>query len=193
MIVALSCALAGPPLEPLNIPGLGLHFFGDSTTGKTTSLAVSASPWGPEKFVIFWRTTINGLEIQAISRSSTLIPVDESHQVDPRVLDAGVYMLLNGTAKARMNKDATPREIEHWRACVLSTGERSIETHQVNANIDHKVGQTVRIIDVPVLNGQHGLFGDIHNAKNGAEFADSLREAGGRHYGHAGPSFIKWV
>jgi putative DNA primase/helicase len=191
LILALSCAFAGPLLEPLNIPGLGFHYFGDSTTGKSTSLAVSASAWGPEKFMISWRTTINGLEIQAASRSSTLIPVDESHQVDPKVLDASVYMLLNGTAKARMNKDISPREIEHWRACVLSSGERSIETHQATAKIEHKVGQTVRIIDVPVVTGPYGLFEDIHEAKNGAEFSDALRDAATRHYGHAGPSFVE--
>ncbi len=191
LILALSCAFAGPLLEPLNIPGLGIHFFGDSTTGKSTSLAVAASAWGPEKFMISWRTTINGLEIQAASRSSTLIPVDESHQVDPKALDASVYMLLNGTAKARMNKDTSPREIEHWRACVLSSGERSIETHQTNAKIEHKVGQTVRIIDVPVVTGPHGLFADIHDAKNGAEFSDALRDAAAKHYGHTGPLFIR--
>jgi putative DNA primase/helicase len=191
LIVALSCAFAGPLLEPLNIPGLGIHYFGDSTTGKSTSLAVSASPWGPAKFMISWRTTVNGLEIQAVSRSSTLIPVDESHQVDAKNLDASVYMLLNGTAKARMNKDTSAREIEHWYACVLSSGERSIETHQTTAKIDHKVGQTVRIIDVPVATGLHGLFNDIHDAKNGAEFADALRDAAAKHYGHAGPLFIQ--
>jgi putative DNA primase/helicase len=191
LILALSCAFAGPLLEPLNIPGLGIHYFGDSTTGKSTSLAVAASVWGPAKFMMSWRTTINGLEIQAVSRSSTLIPVDESQQVDPKVLDASVYMLLNGTAKAAMNKDRSAREIEHWHACVLSSGERSIETHQTTAKIDHKVGQTVRIVDVPVVNGQHGLFNDIHGATNGAEFADALREATGQNYGHAGPLFIE--
>jgi putative DNA primase/helicase len=191
LIVALSCSFAGPLLEPLNIPGLGIHYFGDSTTGKSTSLAVAASAWGSDKFMISWRTTINGLEIQAVSRSSTLIPVDESHQVDPKALDASVYMLLNGTAKARMNKDTSPREIEHWHACVLSSGERSIETHQTAAKIDHKVGQAVRIIDVPVVNGQHGLFQDIHDVKNGAEFSDKLRDDAAKHYGHAGPCFIE--
>jgi putative DNA primase/helicase len=100
-------------------------------------------------------------------------------------------MLLNGTAKARMNKDTSPREIEHWRACVLSSGERSIETHQTTAKIDHKIGQTVRIIDVPVVNGQHGLFTNIHKANNGAEFADALRNAAAKHYGHAGLLFIQ--
>ena len=42
LILALSCGFAGPLLEPLNIPGLGVHYFGDSTTGKSTSLAVAA-------------------------------------------------------------------------------------------------------------------------------------------------------
>jgi putative DNA primase/helicase len=191
LILALSCAFAGPLLEPLNMPGLGIHYFGDSTTGKSTSLAVAASAWGPDKFMISWRTTINGLEIQAASRSSTLIPVDESHQVEPKALDASVYMLLNGTAKARMNKDTSPREIEHWRAAVLSSGERSIETHQTTAKIEHKVGQTVRIVDVPVVTSQYGLFENIHGTKNGAEFSDALRDAASKHYGHAGPLFIE--
>jgi len=193
LIVALSCAFAGPLLEPLNIPGLGIHFFGDSTTGKSTSLAVAASVWGSEKFMISWRTTVNGLEIQAASRSSTLIPVDESHQVDAKTLDASVYMLLNGMGKSRMRQDTSAREIAHWYACVLSSGERSIETHQTAAKIDHKVGQIVRITDVPVAIGPLGLFEDIHESKNAADFSGALRDAAARHYGHAGPMFVSYL
>ena len=191
LMFALSCAFAGPLLEPLNIPGLGFHYFGDSTIGKSTALVVGASAWGTPKYMIPWRTTLNGLEIQAENHSSTLLVVDESHQVDPKNLDAAVYMLLNGMAKARMNRDTTARDISRWIACVLSSGERSIETHQANAKIEHKVGQTVRIIDVPVANGQHGLFDDIHETKNGADFSDALRAAAAVSYGHAGPMFIK--
>jgi putative DNA primase/helicase len=188
---AISCAFAGPLLEPLNIPGLGFHYYGDSTTGKSTALSIAASPWGPQKpFMMSWRNTSNGLEAQAASRSSTLIPLDESHQADPRVLDDAVYLLLNGTGKGRMRKDMTLRDTDQWRIAVLSSGERSIETHQAAAKIDHKVGQTVRMIDVPVINGPHGLFSDIHRAKNGAEFADALREAADKNYGHAGTKFI---
>jgi len=191
---ALSCAFTGPLLEPLNIPGLGFHYFGDSTLGKSTALTIAASPWGsgePGRFLLSWRNTINGLESQAVRRSSTLFPIDESHQVDPKTLDQAVYMLLNGTGKGRMDKNISAREIDHWRTCVLSSGERSIEMHQTAAKIDHKVGQTVRMIDVPVASGQYGLFTNIHGAKNGAEFSDALRgEAAGKNYGHAGPQFI---
>jgi putative DNA primase/helicase len=191
LMLALSCAFAGPLLEPLNIPGLGLHYFGDSTIGKSTALVVAASPWGSPKYMIPWRTTLNGLEIQAENHSSTLLVVDESHQVDAKNLDAAVYMLLNGMAKARMNRDTSARDIPRWVACVLSSGERSIETHQTTAKIEHKVGQTVRIIDVPVINGRHGIFEDIHGANNGAEFSDALRAAAAATYGHVGPLFIE--
>ena len=193
LMLALCTGLSGPLLEPLNVPGLGFHYFGDSTTGKTTCLAVGGSAWARPRppFIMVWRTTINGLEIQAESRSSTLLLVDESHQADPKTLDASVYMLLNGTAKARMNKDTSAREIARWIPCVLSSGERSIETHQATANIDHKAGQTVRIIDVRVVNGIHGLFEDIHGAANAAAFSDSLRTSAEANYGHAAPMFIQ--
>jgi putative DNA primase/helicase len=191
--LALSCAFAGPLLEPLNIPGLGFHYFGDSTLGKSTALAIGASAWGPAEkppFMLSWSNTINGLESQAVCRSSTFFPIDESHQVDPKVLDKAVYMLLNGIGKGRMNQDISAREPDSWRSAVLSSGERSIETHQATAKIDHKVGQMVRMIDVPVIKSQYGLFSDIHGAKDGAEFSDALRKAACSHYGYAGPEFI---
>ena len=191
LVLGFSCAFAGPLLEPLNIPGLGIHYFGVSTTGKSTALAVAASAWGQEKFAISWSATINGLEAAAMNRSSTLLVLDESHQVDPKVLDGGVYLLLNRTGKATMNKDRSAREIARWYPCLFSSGERSVETHQTTAKIEHKVGQALRIVDVPVVFGPHGLFTDIHGAKNGAKFSDRLRTAAGTHYGYAGPVFIE--
>jgi len=133
--------------------------------------------------------TVNGLEIQAASRSSTLITLDESHMIEAKALDASVYLLLNGVSKARMNKDASAREVARWRVCVLSSGERSIESHLGVAHIDHKVGQGIRIIDVPVT-GKFGLFNQLHGSSNGSVFADKLRDAAAKDYGHAGPLFV---
>jgi putative DNA primase/helicase len=189
LILAASCAFAGPLLELLNIPGLALHYFGDSTTGKSSALAVAGSAWGPPKFMLSWRSTVNGLESQAASRSGTLAPLDESHMIEAKHLDAGIYMLLNGVAKARMNRDASARDVVRWRVCVLSTGERSLESNLTAASIDHKAGQGVRIVDVPVT-GAFGLFDDLHQEVSGSVFADSLRDAAGEYYGHAGPLFV---
>ena len=192
-MLALCTGLAGPLLDPLNIPGLGFHYYGDSTTGKTTCLLVGGSVWARPKppFTLVWRITTNGLEIQAEIRSSTLLVIDESHQADPKTLGANVYMLLNGTGKGRMDKNLGAREIASWIPCVLSSGERSLETHQTAAHIDHPAGQGVRIIDVPVTNGVHGLFEDLHGAVNAAAFSDSLRAVVDANYGHAAPAFIQ--
>jgi putative DNA primase/helicase len=61
----------------------------------------------------------------------------------------------------------------------------------MTAKIEHKVGQAVRVIDVPVATSKHGLFQNIHETNNGADFADSLRDAAAKDYGHAGPLFIQ--
>jgi putative DNA primase/helicase len=196
LVVGLSTAFAGPLLEPLNIAGLGIHLYGVSTTGKSTVLDVGGSAWGITqgipRFTLSWHNTINGLEAAATDRSSTLIVLDESHQVDPKVLDAAVYMLLNRIGKGRMHRDTSAREVAGWYPCVLSSGERSIESHQTGGGIEHKVGQTVRVIDLLVVDkGKNGLFADLHDKKTGEEFSQKLRDSAAKHYGHAGPLFVQ--
>ena len=119
---AVSSAFAGPLLELFNVPGIGLHFYGDSTNGKSTTLAVAASVWGSPSFLLSWRSTVNGLEIQAAARSSTVLVLDESHMIPPKDLDAGIYLLANGVAKSRMTKEITLRELSRWRVCVSRVG-----------------------------------------------------------------------
>lgn len=186
----VSSAFAGPLLELFNVPGIGLHLYGDSTNGKSTTLAVAISVWGAPSFLLSWRSTVNGLEIQAAARSSTVLVLDESHMIPPKDLDAGIYLLANGVAKSRMTKEITPRELSRWRVCVISSGERSIESHLAAMRIDHKVGQGIRIADVPVT-GSYGIFEDLHGRTNGAAFADELRGAAAQYYGHAGPLFVE--
>jgi putative DNA primase/helicase len=198
LMVGLCCALAGPLLQLLNIPGLGLHFYETSTIGKTTALVIGASAWGSgathdeKQFMRVWNATLNGLESAGVNHSSAFLALDESDQVpDAKVLNAAVYMLLNGTGKSTMHKDRSARETAHWHPCLLSSGERSIETHQTTARVEHKVGQMVRIIDVPVVLGPHGLFQNLHGAEGGGAFSNSLRDMAATHYGHAGPLFVQ--
>ena len=83
--------------------------------------------------------------------------------IDAKALDAGIYLLANGVSKNRMTRDISTREVARWRVCVLSSGERSIEAHLGAARIDHKVGQGIRIADVPVAGGSlhgRGVNGD---------------------------------
>jgi putative DNA primase/helicase len=189
LVFALCCSLAGPLLKHLQLPGIGFHLLGDSTSGKTTALILAASAWGPPDFLRSWRSTINALETQCTSRSDTILLLDESHLVEPRHLDLAIYLLIHGASKARMNRDTTPREIAHWRLPVLSCGERSLETHIQAGGLDLQAGQAVRLVDIP-LEATFGIFDSLHHQPSGAKFADKLCQAAAQHYGHAGPAFV---
>jgi putative DNA primase/helicase len=195
LILALSAAFVGPLLVELNESGAGFHYFSNSTTGKTTAQIVGGSVWGSrDDFLSSWRTTDNALEAIASSRSDTFTVLDESHQVEPKHLDAAAYLLLNQKGKARLNRDSSAKQLAKWRTCVLSSGERSIEAHLERAKIDYKAGQCVRIIDINVSHGsKHGLFDDLHGTKDANEFSATLRAAAAQHYGFAGPQFVAWL
>jgi putative DNA primase/helicase len=59
---AISAAFAGPLLHLAGLESGGIHLFGNSSTGKTTLLKLSASVWGDSGLVRSWRATANGLE-----------------------------------------------------------------------------------------------------------------------------------
>ena len=192
LIAGLSFSFVGPLLELLNIPGIAIHYFGYSTSGKTSAQFLAASTWGSPRFLLTWSGTVNGLESQASSRSSTLTLLDESHLIDPRQLDAGIYLLLNGVAKSRMARDATAKSIARWLAAIFSSGERSTRAHLTTKMTDHKAGQGVRMIDVPVI-ARYGIFDSLHNWASAKEFAENLKEAAAQDYGHAGPEFVEYL
>jgi putative DNA primase/helicase len=106
------------------------------------------------------------------------------------VLDNGVYAILNGIPKGRMNRDASLQGMQSWRIFALSSGERSLESHLGAAHVDHKAGQSVRMLDVSVR-AQYGLFDDLHGYAGGRQFAEALVDNCTKHYGYAAPRFIK--
>lgn len=74
-----------------------------------------------------------------------------------------------------MTKEIVARAVARWWASVLSSGERSIESHLGAAKIDHKAGQGIRLVDIPV-SGKFGLFNDLHEGKDGSVFSDEIRK-----------------
>jgi putative DNA primase/helicase len=194
LMVGLSLSICGPLLELLAIPGIALHYYGDSTTGKSTALLVGASIWGSPKFLLTWNGTANGLESQAASRSSTLIPLDESHLAEAKHLDAAIYLLLNGLSKNRMTRDAAARAIIRWFAAIFSSGERSIQAHLTGKTTEHKAGQGVRMIDMPVVaKAGLGLFDELNGWPSPKAFSEYLTAAAAQDYGFAGSAFVQYL
>jgi len=136
MILAASLAFSGPLLAPLGQLGGGLHFRGASSSGKTTLLNLAASVWGDRQLITQWRATTNGLEAIAATLNDMLLPLDEIAEILPRELHQAIYMLANGTGKARMTKEVVLADQARWRLALISSGEISVDEKLKEAGLD---------------------------------------------------------
>ena len=196
-IFCLSLAFAGPLLKVLNLESGGFHIRGKSSSGKSTLAMIAGSVWGGGGSLGFsqaWRATANGLETIATGHSDAFLALDELGQLAPEEAGNAAYMLSNGQAKARLKADGTARARSNWRAMFLSTGEISLGDHIKAAKAGGQVmaGQEVRVIDLVADAGQGlGAWEDTHEFATGAEYSDAMKGAAKRHYGHAGPMFVR--
>lgn len=191
MVLAASLAFSAPILAPLGLGGGGLHFRGASSSGKTTLLALAASVWGSRALVTQWRATTNGLEAISATLNDMLLPLDEIAEISAQDLHKAIYMLANGTGKARMTKDAVLAEQARWRLALISSGEISVEQKLREGRRDAMAGHEVRIIDVEADSRAYGAFDDLHGASSAAIFADQIQMALRQHHGSVGPEFVR--
>ena len=190
LVLAISAAFAGPLLQKCNAESGGLHFVGDSSTGKTTAIEAACSVWGGRNFRRSWRATSNGMEGVAALFNDCLLALDEISECDPREVGAIVYALGNGRGKQRASRTGSARSITRWLCSVLSSGERTIATTMADGGYRIKAGQAVRLLDVPAIR-IHGAWDDLHGFSNGAEFSDAIRNAVVGHHGVAGRAFLE--
>ncbi len=177
------------------MPGGGWHWRGASSVGKTTMLRAAGSVWGGgglNGFVRSWRVTANALESVAAVHTDTLLPLDELAEIDPPDAGRVAYMLANGAGKARANRAGYVRPVTEWRSSYISTGEISLGDKLSEDGRRATAGQNVRVVDLAADAGTgYGVFDILHGFNRAADLADSLKEAGETHYGHAGRKFIE--
>ena len=191
LVFAICTAFAAPLLHITGLESGGIHYRGDSSTGKTTALRVAASVLGGAEYLQRWRATDNGLEALAAQHSDCLLVLDELSQVDPKAAGEVAYMLANGAGKARANRTGTLRDIASWRLLFLSSGEAGLAEHMAIANRKPKAGMEVRLLDIPADAGQGlGLFDTLHDHASGAAFSKAITEAAFKYYGTAALVFI---
>ena len=192
LIFAVSLAFAAPLLKIARAESGGFHLRGESSTGKTTALAVAASVWGGKDYIQNWRATDNGLEGLAVQHNDTLLLLDELSQIDPKYAGEVAYMLANGQGKVRASKSGAARQRHNWQLLFLSSGEISLASHMQEAGKKSKAGQEVRMIDIPADAGKgHGVFETLHSASDPAIFSKSLKINCDKYHGIASEKFLE--
>jgi putative DNA primase/helicase len=192
LMFAMSCAFAGPLLEPAQQAGIVVHYIGPSSKGKTSAARMAAAVWGGPSFVQTWRATDSAVEWLAASRTDTLLPLDELKEVDSSKIGPMIYMLGNGQGKARSNQGGANRPRHEWRVFIFSTGEISVQDHIRDGGGKVHAGQEVRAVDLPSDAGVGlGVFEALHGEPNGKAFSERINSQTREHYGVAGPAFVR--
>ncbi len=190
LMVALSVAFAGPLLAKCHHEGGGIHFVGDSSTGKTTLIEAACSVWGGPNFRRSWRATANGMEGAAALFNDSLLALDEISECDPKEIGAIVYALGNGRGKQRASRSGAARSVVRWQCALLSSGERTLATAMEEGGRQAKAGQSVRLLDVPAARA-YGAWDHLHHLATGAALSDHLKRAAVTHHGHAGRAYLE--
>ncbi|WP_338473893.1 DUF927 domain-containing protein [Pseudomonas sp. MS646] len=188
----VSVAFAGPLLNMLGHESGGFHLYGDSSGGKTTHLQVAASIYGGPRVVRSWRSTDNALESIAAAHSDGLLVLDEIGMCDPRIIGETVYMLGNGTGKARANdRGQAGRQVQEWRLLFLSTGEKTLAQHMADANKELKAGMEIRMLAVPADASKGlGMFDVLNGFEDAAALSDALKARVAKYYGTPLTAFL---
>ena len=187
LILAVSCAFAGPVLSLVGAESGGVHFIGGTSTGKSTALLVGGSVLGGggrNGFVQSWRATANGLEAIAELHNDLTLFLDELAQMDPREAAETAYLLGNGSGKTRMSRTIGARKKLSWSLLFVSAGEITLADHAQTAGKRTKGGAEVRLLNVDADAGAGmGMFEDIHGAESPDAFSRQLKESAQRYYG----------
>ncbi|WP_081750463.1 DUF927 domain-containing protein [Paracoccus pantotrophus] len=192
LICAISAVLAGPLLKHAGIETLGVNFHAPTSFGKTTALIAAQSCIGPPD-LDRWNATNTALELTCQLAHDGVLMLDEfPARPSPAIIEA-LYMIGNGTGRARGNRKLTLEETARWRTVLLSTSEKPIERILAAARLQMPEGIGVRLIDIPARSWECGLFKTLHGHGSGHAFAEALQSAAREHYGHILPAFVQRI
>jgi putative DNA primase/helicase len=190
MMTGVAAALAAPLIGLTGADGFGIHFYEQSSAGKTTTASVASSLYGnPDLLRLTWYGTALGLANEAAAHNDGLMPLDEVGQgADPVSVAQSAYALFNGVGKLQGAKEGGNRDLKRWRTVAISTGEVDLETFIATSGRKIKAGQLVRLLNIPLSKAVH-----FHDYQNGKQHADALKDAWQHNHGAAGRVWVKWL
>jgi len=192
LMFGISAALSGFLLDLAGLDSGGFHFWGHSSTGKTTIMRAARSVDGGPAGVRTWRSTSNGLEGVSALYNDACLCLDELGQAPARTIGEFIYMVCNGQSKNRMNGDGSARAPKTWRLLLLSNGEMTIADKVREDGQQVRAGQEVRIVDLSADAGAGmGAWQDLHRHETPGQFSDAIKAACAASYGTLGRAYIE--
>jgi putative DNA primase/helicase len=143
---------------------------------------VFVSPFGlPSRkeggLILKWNGTSNEIEGQLANNHGLPIALDEASMNRMKDYTEMIYVLAEGSEKARMTKELTMRERRRWSGFVFSTAEHSLHTKS-----NQNTGLKVRLFEI-------GNRFWTKSAENSKRLTFGLL----KNYGHAGPMFVQYL
>ena len=112
-----------------------VDLWGETEGGKTVSLMVATSIWAnPDEsaYIGDFKTTEVALEAKADMLNHLPMVLDDTSKTSSRIRDnfeGVVYDLCSGKGKSRSNKELGISRENHWKNCVLTNGERPLNSY----------------------------------------------------------------
>ncbi len=192
MQLALTLGLTAPILAILadekDLENLFVNLSGNSSTGKSTALALAMSCWGKASvsdskgsLIKSWSATENALFKSISSQGLHGFPVcrDECGANNIKHFNNFVYRFCSGSDKSRLNSDCLLQESQSFKTVMISSGEVRIQ----DLMKEHTLGSNVvRLTE----------FNNFPWTKD-AEQSDRIKQFVSRNYGTFGKTFVTFL
>ncbi|TBL63884.1 TOPRIM and DUF927 domain-containing protein [Hafnia paralvei] len=190
MMLGIACALSAPLIGLAGADGFGVHLFGGSSAGKTTTANAASSIYGePDALKLTWYSTALGLVNEAAAHNDGFMPLDEIGQGgNRRAVAESAYALFNGVGKIQGAKEGGNRDLKRWRAMAFSTGEIDLESYIRADGGKINAGQLVRLLNVPISKAT-----EFHGYADGKAHADAMKDGYQNNFGAIGRKWIAYL
>lgn len=190
MMLGIACALSAPLIGLAGADGFGVHLFGGSSAGKTTTANAASSVYGePDALKLTWYSTALGLVNEAAAHNDGFMPLDEIGQGgNRRAVAESAYALFNGVGKIQGAKEGGNRDLKRWRAMAFSTGEIDLESYIRADGGKINAGQLVRLLNVPISKAT-----EFHGYADGKAHADAMKDGYQNNFGAIGRRWIAYL
>lgn len=112
-----------------------VDLWGETEGGKSVSLMLACSVWAnpdESQYIGDFKTTDVALEAKADMLNSLPMMLDDTSKTSSRIRDnfeGVVYDLCSGKGKSRSNKDLGINRENRWKNCILTNGERPLQSY----------------------------------------------------------------